>query len=166
MKNRNQEGIGQKPIIFVFLLISTAFLSFTLGKSIEKNKALKDQSTLRNLVQVSTPKDSSSALPALVDSNGPKKSLILSTNINQIFRGTLTGFNSSNWTIKYGQETLSITQQVPTQKVSYFITNRKTNKTVPSKATDLKAGDYVNIITQYLPKEEKIAVTSITAYRE
>lgn len=167
MKNQNQAGIGQKSIIFVLLLIAASFVSFILGNTFEKNKASKNDSILKNMAQVSSPKkDNSISMPALIDANGPKKGLILSTNISQVFRGTLTGFTTNSWTIKYGQETLTITQQVPDQKISFFATLRKTNKTDPIKANELKIGDYVNIITQYLPKEEKMAVTSITAYRE
>ena len=116
-------------------------------------------------MQINIDEAKNNAISSIIDTQGSKKDFVLSTNISQVFRGTLTSYTGGSWTIKSGKDTLTVTQQVPTQKIVYFLTNQKTKQTTPLKTADLKTGDYVNIITQYLPKEGKIAVTSINIYR-
>src|SRR3989344_8837760 len=160
---------NQKTLVYVSILILTAVFSFSLGSKVEKKQSLNDLSKTKTItqlpVQINIDEAKNNAISSIIDTQGSKKDFVLSTNISQVFRGTLTSYTGGSWTIKSGKDTLTVTQQVPTQKIVYFLTNQKTKQTTPLKTADLKTGDYVNIITQYLPKEGKIAVTSINIYR-
>lgn len=168
---------NQKTLVYISVLILTAVFSFSLGSKVEKKQALKELSKTNATTlpqpqinpqvnpQVNIDEAKNNAISSIIDAQGAKKGFVLSTNINQVLRGTLTNYTGGSWTIKNDKDTLTVTQQVPTQKIVYFLTNQKTKQTTPLKTADLKTGDYINIITQYLPKEGKIAVTSINIYR-
>src|SRR3989344_5355202 len=117
---------NQKTLVYVSILILTAVFSFSLGSKVEKKQALNDLYKTKTITQ----------LPVQI-------------NIDEVLRGNLVSFTGGSWTIKNGKDTLTVTQQVSTQKIAYFLTNRKTNATSLSKATDLKVGDYINMSMQY-----------------
>lgn len=168
---------NQKTLVYVSILILTAVFSFSLGSKVEKKQALKESSKTNTTIlsqpqinpqvkpQVNTDEAKENVISTIIDTQGAKKGFVLSTNISQVLRGTLISYTGDGWTIKNGKDTLTVTQQVPTQKIAYFLTNQKTKQTTPLKTAGLKTGDYVNIIMQYLPKEGKIAVSSISIYR-
>ncbi|MCL5970274.1 MAG: hypothetical protein M1450_02095 [Patescibacteria group bacterium] len=159
----------KKILPFLIILILVSFLSFLLGARFEGNKTKQvkqEPAPLKNLPQSPNLFNKEQAIVPSDKLIDPKKQIVLSTNISQVLRGTLVSYKKDSWIIRYNKDTLTVTQQVPDQKVSYFLTSLKTKKTTPVKAEDLKTGDYVNIVIQYMPKEEKMAVTSVNAYRD